>query len=92
MAFLMGSPLTGSVRAKKKKGGKAMKRLDKTVPTIVNGDNNHIHYEQKTCSHCPKLVVAIILFIVAAVLAVSHWCPEKLSDFIQIVSSLVGIS
>ena len=89
----MGSPLTGAVRAKKMKGGTAMKSLDKNVTINVNGNGNQIHLEQKTCSHCPKLVAAIILFIiVAAVLAVSHWCPEKLADFIQIVSSLVGIS
>ncbi len=69
-----------------------MKRLDKTVSIIVYGDNTHFHFEQKTCSHCPIFVAAVLFFIAAAVLAVSLWCPEKLADFIQIVSSLVGIS
>ena len=88
----MGSPLTGAVRAKKMKVGTAMKSLDKNLTINVNGNGNQIHLEQKTCSHCPKLVVAVIILIVATVLAVSHWCPEKLADLIQIVSSLIGIS
>ena len=69
-----------------------MKHLDNNVTIIVNGDNNQIRLEQQSCSKCLKLVAAIAILIAAAVLAVSHWCPEKLADFIQIVSSLVGIS
>ena len=64
-----------------------MKKADNPV-IIINGDNNKVNYGESK-SHLPA-AIAIALGVVAgaAVLAVSHCCPELLTDFVRWIISL----
>ena len=60
--------------------------------TIVNGDNNNVHSNDKHSSL--SIVLAVIKYIAwilvsASVLAVLLYCPELLAEYVR---SLIGIS
>ena len=59
-----------------------MKKADNRV-VIINGDNNKVNLGESK-SHLPAAIaIALGVFAGAAVLAVSHCCPELLADFVR---------
>lgn len=67
-----------------------MKKTDNRV-IIINGDNNKLNLGESKSRLPAAIVIALGVFIGAAVLAVSLCCPELLADFVRwIVSVAVG--
>lgn len=68
-----------------------MKKADKPVVS-VNGDNNKVEVKvniTKTTSKSAALMIALSVVIGAALLAVSHCCPELLADVVRVIVSMV---
>ncbi len=63
-----------------------MKKADRPV-IIVYGDNNKVNINESK-SHFSVAVVIALSVVVAAVLAVSYCCPEKLADFVRWILSI----
>lgn len=64
-----------------------MKKADNPA-IIIYGDNNKISLGESK-SHLPAaIVIALGVFAGAAVLAVSHCCPELLADFVRWIVSV----
>ena len=64
-----------------------MKKADIPV-IIINGDNNKVTLGESK-SHLPAAIaIALGVFAGAAVLAVSHCCPELLADFVHWIVSV----
>ena len=80
--------------ANNNKGGEFVKKADNPV-VIVKGDNNEVEVKvnvTNTSSNTPA-AIAIALGVIAgaAVLAVSHCCPELLADFVRwLISTAIG--
>lgn len=68
-----------------------MKKADNPV-IIMIGDNNKLNLGESKSRLPAAIVIALGVFAGAAVLAVSHCCPELLADFVRfIISAAVGI-
>lgn len=65
-----------------------MKKADKPV-IIINGDNNKIVIGENKSHLSNVVVLSLIVFATATVLAVSHCCPELLADFVRSIISIV---
>ena len=75
------------MRANNNKGGEFVKKADNPV-IIINGDNNKVTLGESK-SHLPAAIAtALGVFAGAAVLAVSHCCPELLADFVRWIVSV----
>ena len=75
------------MRANNNKGGEFVKKADNPV-IIINGDNNKVTLGESK-SHLPAAIaIALGVFAGAAVLAVSHCCPELLADFVRWIVSV----
>ncbi|MBQ7254640.1 MAG: hypothetical protein IJS31_00095 [Oscillospiraceae bacterium] len=75
------------MRANNNKGGEFVKKADNPV-IIINGDNNKVTLGESK-SHLPAAIaIALGVFAGAAVLAVSHCCPELLADFVRWIISV----
>ena len=59
-----------------------MKKADKPV-IIINGDNNKISLGEKGSHLSAAIAIALGVVVGAAILAVSHCCPELLADFVR---------
>lgn len=67
-----------------------MKKADNRI-IIIYGDNNKITLGENKSRPTAAIVIALGVFTGAAVLAVSHCCPELLADFVRfIISVAVG--
>lgn len=67
-----------------------MKKADNRV-IIINGDNNKLNLGESSSRLPAAIAIALGVFAGAAVLAVSHCCPELLADFVRfIISVAVG--
>jgi hypothetical protein len=78
------------MRANNNKGGEFVKKADNRV-IIINGDNNKLNLGESKSRLPAAIVIALGVFAGAAVLAVSHCCPELLADFVRfIISVAVG--
>lgn len=65
-----------------------MKKADKPV-IIINGDNNKISLGEKSSHLSVAITIALGVVVSAAILAVSHCCPELLAHFVRL---LIGIA
>ena len=59
---------------------------------IINGDNNKVYLGESKSHLSAAIVIALGVVAGAAVLAVSHCCPELLDDFVRwmIVQAIGG--
>ena len=67
-----------------------MKKADNRV-IIINGDNNKLNFGERKSRLPAAIAIALGIFAGAAVLAVSHCCPELLADFVRwIIGTTTG--
>ena len=67
-----------------------MKKADNRV-IIINGDNNKLNLGESKSRLPAAIAIALGVFAGAAVLAVSHCCPELLADFVRwIIGTAIG--
>lgn len=59
---------------------------EKPIVIIVNGDKNKLSVGEES-NFSKKVVIAIVIII--AVLTVSFCCPEKVTDFLKMVISIL---
>jgi len=65
-------------------------KTDRPV-VIVNGDNNDVKVDFSINQKPSKFAIAINVFVALAILAVSFYCPELLTDLVRwIVSIAIG--
>lgn len=65
-----------------------MKHADKPV-IIINGNHNNVKVNYSAFSKPPVAVLAIAV-VTAAILVVSHCCPELLNDFVRWIIRVVS--
>ena len=76
------------MRANNNKGGEFVKHADKSV-IIINGDHNNVKVNCSAFSKTPVAVLTIAV-VTAAILVVSHYCPELLDDFVRWIIRVVS--